>query len=59
MAAQGRKLHKTERRKYEQWVTCLKLSAVVALANFKQKDKFEKGLLISKWNKKQKAKNAC
>jgi hypothetical protein len=39
MSAQGRKLRKTKRRKYEQRITCSKLSAVVAMANFQQKNK--------------------
>jgi hypothetical protein len=39
MSAQGRKLRKTKpKNKYEQRVTCSKLSAVVVFANFHQKE---------------------
>jgi hypothetical protein len=53
----GSKLCKTKRRKYKQRVTCSKLSSVVAMYSKlpRERTNLEKGLLISKRNRKRKA----
>jgi ribosomal protein L20 len=56
MSAQGRTAQKKRTKKYEQQkVTCSKLSAVVATADFQQKKRKEKDLWILRQNLKREA----
>ncbi len=55
MSAQGRTAKRNEPKYEQQKLTCSKVSAVAATANFQQKRNKRKDCRIPKWNRKRKA----